>query len=156
MYVYYRGAFRNRYSLFSENAQSQTLDMVLWSTSVLPGVFIRIFILIYSFLHRLHLQEMLSHDSLKCLKERRLWADFTLAGRLFQIFGPKSLKLLSPYLTWLGLVTLRFKTFSFLTGFFESDYFSHKSWIKTINCLVHFYTQTTQTYYCHWAFLCFA
>ena len=84
-------------------------------------VFTRVFILFYSFLHRVHLQEIPSQDFIKRLKERRLGADFTWAGRLFQIFGPKTLKLLSPYFTWFGPVTLRFKTFCFRTGFFESD-----------------------------------
>ena len=45
--------------------------------------------------------------------------DFIWEGRLFQIFGPKTLKLLSPYFTWFGLVILRFKAFCF--DFFESD-----------------------------------
>ena len=43
-----------------------------------------------------------------------IWED-----RLFQIFGLKTLKLLSPYFTWFGLVTLRFKAFCF--DFFEND-----------------------------------
>ena len=45
--------------------------------------------------------------------------EFIWEGRLFQIFGLKTLKLLSPYFTWFGLVTLRFKAFCF--GFFEND-----------------------------------
>ena len=39
--------------------------------------------------------------------------EFIWEGRLFQIFGLKTLKLLSPYFTWFGLVTLRFKVFCF-------------------------------------------
>ena len=45
--------------------------------------------------------------------------EFIWEGRLFQIFGLKTLKLLSPYFTWFGLVTLRFKAFCF--DFFEND-----------------------------------
>ena len=84
-------------------------------------VFTKVFILFYSFLHRAHFQEIPSQDFIKRLKERRLGAVFTWVGRLFQILGPKTLKLLSPYFTWFDPVTLRFKTFCFRTGFFESD-----------------------------------
>ena len=65
----------------------------------ITSVSTRVFISFYSFLHRVHLQEMASEDFIKRLKERRLGADFTRTGRLFHIFEPKTLKLLSPYLT---------------------------------------------------------
>ena len=43
-------------------------------------------------------------------------------NRIIPGFGPKTLKLLSLYLTWFGLVTLRLKMFCFHAGFFESDH----------------------------------
>ena len=93
----------NRYSLFSENAQSQDAQP-LYSRG---------------FLKRFHLQETPSQYFIECLKERRLGADFIWAGRLFQIFEPKTLKVLLQYFTWFGLVPLRFKKFCFRAGFFE-------------------------------------
>ena len=43
-------------------------------------------------------------------------------NRIIPGFGPKTLKLLSLYLTWFGLVTLRLKMFCFHGGFFEFDH----------------------------------
>ena len=52
---------------------------------------------------------------------RRFGVEFIWEGILFQIFEPKTFKLLSPFLTWYGLVTLRFKSLCFRAGLFESD-----------------------------------
>ena len=97
------------------------IQSILCACVCITRVFTRVFILFYSFLHRVYLQETPSQDFIKRLTERRLGAGFTWAGRLFKTFGPKTLKRFSLYLTWHGPVTLRFKTFCFRAGFFESN-----------------------------------
>ena len=81
----------------------------------------------YEFLHKVHLQEIPSQDFLKRLKESRFGADIQWDGRLFQIFGPTIYKLLSPYLAWFRLVTIRFNTCCFHMGLFN--------WMKIVCAL---------------------
>ena len=58
---------------------------------------------------------MPSQGFIKRLKERRLGADFTKVGRLFQIFEPKTLKisLTVPHLIWPGYIKIQNVLFSY-------------------------------------------
>lgn len=125
---------------------------VIWLSTVLTCM------LSYKFLPKLQLHEMPSQDFIRCLNDSRFGVDFKWDGKLFQIFGPKTLMLFSLYLTWFGLVIYRFKTCSFRTGFiFESDNLKAsiiKFGLKLL-ILIHFYTEVTQSSYRHCAFLRF-
>ena len=80
-----------RYSLFKKWRSISDVRPVQCETSLQLRVFTRIFILFYSFLYKLHLQEMPSQDFIKRLKDRRLGSVLMWAGRFFQIFVNKLL-----------------------------------------------------------------
>ena len=117
MCLYYRGSFKNRYALFTENGQSQTLNLVLWNNSGYLLGYLYCFIASYiGYIYKRHRPRTLLNAS-----RRRFGVEFIWEGILFHIFEPKTLKLLSPFLTWYGLVTLRFKSLCFCAGLFECD-----------------------------------
>ena len=104
-------------------------ETTLCSTGYLLG-YLYCFIASYiGYIYKRHRPRTLLNSS-----RRRFGVEFIWEGILFQIFEPKTFKLLSPFLTWYGLVTLRFKSLCFRAGLFENV--SHKSWIKKIYCLV--------------------
>ena len=77
-------------------------------------------------LQALHSQTAPFQIFIKFLNTFRFSDDLMCNGNEFHIFGPKLLKLFSPYLTWFILGTSRFNLYLFRTGRFDT-----RNWNKS-------------------------